>query len=348
MTSRRHSANACFFCNRSDVDWIIWRPSENSSRKGIENWLTHREQTWNWLKIEILKSLMGRRLAYQLGLLDFHSIFIAIHLIIQAFLLLQQSDSRLSTLDSHNRSGSGAPIQRRLIFILWPFLTVTRANFPPRADLFGEFISLSTSDPGWSANVFVYVLKLLKISIFLSTQVSARMRKVPCRTKAATSHEERFFHIICFGALPKWWNGAKVLHRAASKHSSGEEKIADRLCFFIIMFMTLKLVLHASLKRSFRLGLRQENGTPCAGATRTLEKRSWQSTKRRKSFSVSFATSLKLCNRNRDQKYVKIKRAAKIGLSREKKFQKKKTTSFFKIPLQTFKLCVFEFEICVV
>lgn len=91
---------------------------------------------------------MGRRLAYQLGLLDFHLIFIAKHLIIQAFSLLQQSVLLLSTLDSHNRSGSGAPIQRRLIFILWPFLTVTRANFPLRADLFGEFISLSTSDPG--------------------------------------------------------------------------------------------------------------------------------------------------------------------------------------------------------
>lgn len=136
---------------------------------------------------------------------------------------------------------------------------MTRANFPPRADLFEKFISLSTSDPGWSANVFVYVLKLLKISIFLSTQVSARMRKVPCRTKAATSHEERFFHIICLGSLPKLRNGGKVLHRTASKHSSGEEKIADRLCFFI-MFMTLKLVLHASLKRSFRLGLDKETG----------------------------------------------------------------------------------------
>lgn len=224
---------------------------------------------------------------------------------------------------------------------------MTRANFPPRADLFGKLISLSTSDPGWSANVFVYVLKLLKISIFLSTQVSARMRKVPCRTKAATSHEERFFHIICLGALPKWRNARKVRHRAASKHSSGGEKIADRLCFsYHAHDIETGAACFAEKKLSARA--RQENGTRCAGAPRTSEKRSWQSTKRRKSFSVSFATSLKLCNRNRDQKYVKIKRAAKLACQERKNSEKRRQQVFsrFLYKLSSFVFLSLRFVLC--
>lgn len=206
---------------------------------------------------------------------------------------------------------------------------------------FPEYIGSS-----WSANVFVYVLKLLKISIFLSTQVSARMRKLPCRTKAATSHEERFFSHHMIGIGSQVTKRAESFASTSLKAQLGRRENRGPIVFFI-MFMTLKLVLHAPMKRSFRLG-REENPTCCAGAPRTMEKRSWQSTKQRKSFSVSFATSLKLCNRNRDQKYVKIKRAAKIGLSREKNSEKRRQQVFsrFLYKLSSFVFLSLRFVLC--
>lgn len=105
-----------------------------------------------------------------------------------------------------------------------------------------------------------------------------------------------------------------------------------------MMYMTLKFSpklekLYAPMK-SFRQSRRNVHLN-----TRAHEKGAGKEKRSTKNIFSFIRNSSKICNQNRDQKYVKFERTAENWLYQDRR-QQKFSQKVFKIFLQTFKLCV--------
>jgi hypothetical protein len=121
--------------------------------------------------------------------------------------------------------------------------------------------------------------------------------------------------------------------------------------YFFTMLMTLKalvLKLHAARRKIFR----QLHGEKLWKAHERSEARKKGAASKTRTAKIIFSfirNSSKICNRNRDQKYVKFKRAEQQNwLTKKKKQENKSFPLKSSISFKTFKLLCFKFEICVV